>query len=488
MIELPDDELDKLFRKSSEELDPQYEPDDWNALRSRLDEHDGRTVGGWLRKWWPAGLLALLIPAGILMYYLFQNTDRKEAGNGRPAIVLAEKQPAEKQQQAEKHTAPDATVTSEKAPKPEHAPAAHEKAELNAAQLKSGRPAAGNAAPATALVRKSKILPRGRSEAGGVFLEPDRSKAGGGDGALIISDIPSRKRVWDREERKKGEMEEGRNGVRDEGKRGGMEDVKRGVMGVGVEGVALDSALRVERVLVSADMLRARPLVWTMREPEVEIKPVAGQMQDSSASEQERPAVLSPKWAVRVGYSPDLTTVGFNNLTRVGKAFSLLFEYGISKKLYLQTGVVRSEKDYSAGAGEYEFYDYVTAVNTPYDVDGMCTMFEIPLGIRYDLAQKAHSRWFASSGFSSYYAQKEKYIYHYKDYVHGQKSGWQGKTGLFLFSHLNASIGYERSITRKLSILAEPYVRIPLKGVGYGKVNLLTTGAWISLRYTPVFR
>jgi hypothetical protein len=61
MIELPDDELDKLFRKSSEELDPQFEPEDWNSLKKRLDETGWKTPAAWFRKWWPLGLLLLLI-------------------------------------------------------------------------------------------------------------------------------------------------------------------------------------------------------------------------------------------------------------------------------------------------------------------------------------------------------------------------------------------------------------------------------------------
>jgi hypothetical protein len=45
MIELPDDELDKLFRKSSEEFDPHFDPEDWNSLKKRLDE-TGRENSG----------------------------------------------------------------------------------------------------------------------------------------------------------------------------------------------------------------------------------------------------------------------------------------------------------------------------------------------------------------------------------------------------------------------------------------------------------
>ncbi len=73
MKEFPDDELDKLFRKSAEELDSNFDPQDWNALKNRLDEHDGRTPAAWFKKWWPAGMLALLMLAGLTTYLLTNN-------------------------------------------------------------------------------------------------------------------------------------------------------------------------------------------------------------------------------------------------------------------------------------------------------------------------------------------------------------------------------------------------------------------------------
>ena len=72
-------------------------------------------------------------------------------------------------------------------------------------------------------------------------------------------------------------------------------------------------------------------------------------------------------------------------------------------------------------------------------------MLEIPWGLRYDLIQRTHARLFVGGGLSSYYVQNEKYQYHYEKYVHGQRPGWEGKTGWFWLSHLSASVGYERA-------------------------------------------
>jgi hypothetical protein len=510
MIELPDDELDKLFRKSSEELDPQFDPEDWNSLKKRLDQHDGRTAGWWFKKWWPLGLLLLLIPAGIASYSWLGDA---EQGPVTATSKLAEEvNAADKANTTEQDRTPAIEATKGESTAAEIddegavAAGNNYKTEDKGIEREEGAPtktAINTSAERRAVIEKrsvrdresknrdiSKKLPRSLSKAGGVYLEPNRSNTGGGDGALIL---PGTREELISDSKGTNASELGaRQAI-------GSDRVDRAPHTVAEQSGypnAGTSEAADERVFVSASSLKSRPLQLTspMAYPGIHAfvaEAPTGDAPFERPDENESKSndlAESSKWAVRLGYSPDLTTVGFKNLTKPGSAFSLLFEYGVSPRLYLQTGVVRSIKDYYAPASEYKLNKYVTQINTPYAVDGTCTMFEVPLGIRYDIAQKAHSRWFAGTGFSSYYAQKEKYNYRYEKYVHLQKPGWEGKTGWYFLSHLNASVGYERTITRKLSILAEPFVRIPLKGVGYGKVNLTTAGMWLSLRYTPVFR
>ncbi|MCF2489819.1 porin family protein [Dyadobacter sp. CY347] len=432
MTELPDDELDKLFRKSSEELDPQFDPEDWNSLSKRLDANDGKVAGGWLKKWWPLALMALLIPIALTIHYTSKSPE--------PEALPIKREVAGR----DLRTGRDVRSGMEK--------------KSNAKEEDKSNVVENNVKDIITDNRVRKTLPRSQSKAGGVYLEPNRSKGEGGDGAFSINNIAKSKSA-------KSVM--ANNAVNEDSAE---------------QEISEDQA----RLLISATALASRTLNWENQPeiPMVTFTPPAV----SEAPKPEKAEVDYAKWAVRLGYSPDLSTVGFKNYTKPGTAFSLLVEYGLSSRLYLQAGVVRSVKDYTANAGEYKLPKYVTDINTPYDVDGSCTMFEIPVGLRYNVVRNEQSKWFVGTGVSSYYAQKERYDYNYKDYIHGQKPYWQGKTGWFLLSHINASVGYERTITKKLSLVAEPYIRIPVKGVGYGKVNLTTVGMWISLRYTPAFK
>lgn len=515
MIELPDDELDKLFRKSSEELDPTFEPEDWNDLRKRLDQQDGKTPAGWWRKWWPAGLLALLIPIGMVLYsWEGENGGKDDGGrsvalkgeNGRTedgGVKAAENAGVEVNSGVvrESGVAKEAGSSSEGIGK---SGGLEEEAAKSAADVDKGNPTVDNAnelvAKRNEAVRNSKKdignklktsekdagkssskselnaavgnngrkpLPRSRSKAGGVYLEPNRSKVEGGDGALSL-----------------------KNNVNTQGIETSLPQPASQPVATG-ESVA--KADEPARTLISASALDREGLKWNVlqlpgiSEPVYELPEPPAPPKRSSLSAEDQPL-----WAVRFGYSPDLSTVGLKDFSKPGTSVSLLVEYSVLPRLYLQSGVVWSRKDYSASAEAYQLprkYPYPPLALS--GINGVCKVLEIPLNVRYDIGLGERSRWFATGGFSSYHMNSEKYKYYYIDPNDPNATkwpGWNGKTGWYLLSHANVSAGYEYRISRKLSLLAEPSIRMPLKRVGYGKVNLITTGLWLSVRYTPVFK
>jgi hypothetical protein len=82
---------------------------------------------------------------------------------------------------------------------------------------------------------------------------------------------------------------------------------------------------------------------------------------------------------------------------------------------------------------------------------------------------------------------QEDYSYNYANpddpRINDRAREWTTSTGSYGFSHLNVSAGYERAFGKRLSWQVEPFVKVPLKGVGYYKLNLISTGAFFSLRY-----
>jgi hypothetical protein len=365
-----------------------------------------------------------------------------------------------------------------------------------------------------AVSKSSETLPRSRSKAGGVYLEPNRSKVEGGDGALSITknaNVVNAKEVKGRasdgrtpsvpEVRLQNDNKPGKPSS--DGRKDQLFDVGASDAGSLNKGNVLERDANISvgesmpqpaepaRTLISASSLNGKLLKWNV----LLLPGISNPVQEvPEAPAPEKPPLSAdeqPLWAVRFGYSPDLSTVGLKNFSKPGTSVSLLVEYSVLPRLYLQSGVVWSRKDYYAPADAYQLpkipHYYPPAMTS---VDGICKVLEVPLNIRYDIAHGKRSRWFASGGFSSYHMNEERYDYHFEDENDPRirYRYWNGKTGWYLFSHANISAGYEYRISRKLSLLAEPSIRMPLKRVGYGNVNLITAGLWLSVRYAPSFK
>lgn len=532
MKEFPDDELDKLFRKSAEELDSDFDPQDWNALKNRLDENDGRTPAAWFKKWWPAGMLGLLMLAGLTTYLL-----TKEEGNADKSIVKKENQFPESRVLTEKQNKQIAEKAGSVSADTKLAESGNssEKDGNNTFESKSDKNLSitgkelkaktdysqGEKVTATSTgiaktdklketenktlqlstksedkVSKSenrKTLPRRWSKTGGVYLAPNHSIGRRGDGASL-SDPDLKIDGFVKQDFEKTNPEKLYQEIANLTDYGKPKNSKNNFP---FDRKVVENVLNtpgsneLSRLNISANELKSRSLVWkkTNSLPKIEVKeadipPVSGPVKAVSEKEP------TPKFAVRFSFSPDISSVGLKNFTKPGTAVSLLVEYAILSKLYIQTGVARSSKVYKAEGGDYVWpSSWNDQTSRPYSTDATCKVIEIPLNLRYDIFQGARSRWFASAGVSSYYMQNEKYDYHYGPHAYDAKwKNWDGSTGWYLLSHINASAGYEYRFSKKISLLAEPYVRIPVKKVGFGKVDLFTTGIWFSIRYTPIFK
>jgi hypothetical protein len=185
--------------------------------------------------------------------------------------------------------------------------------------------------------------------------------------------------------------------------------------------------------------------------------------------------------------APDISSVQFKNSGKLGFNVGATINYRFSNRWSLQTGLIYTRKMYTAAASDYHPPKGSWTYSIDLDkVEGDCYMWDIPLNIRYDLNTNTRNRFFVSGGLSSYLMKKETYDYYYTYngvYDHREKSyvthlnHW--------FNIMNVSGGFEHSFNRKFSLQLEPYVKIPLQGIGFGSVDLSSYGIYFSLRYKP---
>ena len=210
---------------------------------------------------------------------------------------------------------------------------------------------------------------------------------------------------------------------------------------------------------------------------------------------QTRPALRPTRplrFIVGVVFSPDLSTIGLRNFDRPGTNFGVSVQYQFSRRWSIQTGILQSQKNYQALPSQYQLPPNVKWEVQPSSISGACRMIDLPVNVRYDVSLQSHptglfssARWFVSAGATAYWINREAYQYNYAnpDDPAIKYRNWKTSTGRQGISNLNLSIGYERQLNRRFSVQAEPFLKIPLRSIGFFKIRLISTGVFMSVRY-----
>jgi hypothetical protein len=182
---------------------------------------------------------------------------------------------------------------------------------------------------------------------------------------------------------------------------------------------------------------------------------------------------------------PDMSFVSSEKAGSVKLLTGLGLGYNYKDRLTLRTGFYTARKIYTAGGDAYnppagfsQFYPYLEKV------DANCKVYEIPVALSYNFARKGSRNFFVSGGLSTLLMKEETYNYYYKYTPNGRTytNKWTVKNeNKHFFSVLTLSGGYQRSIGKRVSLTAEPYLKLPLGGVGYGRVKLNSGGVLFSV-------
>lgn len=165
------------------------------------------------------------------------------------------------------------------------------------------------------------------------------------------------------------------------------------------------------------------------------------------------------------------------------------FGFTIRDRITIRTGIYSGRKIYRATPEAYHapavFYTYYPYLER---VRANCRVTEIPLNLSYQFNRSNRQQWFAGAGISSLLMNEEKYSYTYKRTPTGtllQRSWSVANENKHFFSILTLSAGYQRTLSTRFSFTAEPYLKIPLTGVGYGNVKLYSSGIAFTLGVKP---
>jgi hypothetical protein len=186
------------------------------------------------------------------------------------------------------------------------------------------------------------------------------------------------------------------------------------------------------------------------------------------------------KWSLAVAVGTNWSGIKTRMNGPAALDVGVMVQHRFARRWSVESGLLLTSKLYSAGPA-----DYTSSVSYPalFRVDADCRIFDIPLNLRYDVIQRSNSMGFISAGLSSVWMQKENYLLRSKVNGSVQTAEYNFyNENKHVFSTMNLSAGYEKTWNR-FGLQVSPYAKLPLKGIGGGKVKLASAGVLVSVKY-----
>ena len=212
---------------------------------------------------------------------------------------------------------------------------------------------------------------------------------------------------------------------------------------------------------------------------------VAGnEIQDS------RTSARTGKWGLSLALSPDVNSVNNMHKGELGVSMGMGLSYKLGEILSIGTGVYYSQKLYSADKTSYKVTEKPFATWTSYakKIDADCRVIDVPINLNLRISNKTSNKLYASAGMSSYIMLTEKYDFVYNNPTPAFPSGRREYTvrnqNKHILNIVNLAVALEKPLSNQVSLVIQPYAKLPLTGIGQGKTNLKSVGVGFALNYS----
>lgn len=181
--------------------------------------------------------------------------------------------------------------------------------------------------------------------------------------------------------------------------------------------------------------------------------------------------------------APDVNSVNrSSNGSQVGSNFGLQFSIQLSKRFSISSGAFYAAKPYETSTANYKpqtanwWASKFGSTGKPDQVTADCKVLDIPLNINYLLFNKGANKLSFGTGLSSYFMLSEAYHFNFADPAVNSADFRINNRNQHLFGLVNLNATYERKVNNRLGILVQPYLKLPITQIGFGQVDLRSTG------------
>lgn len=194
-------------------------------------------------------------------------------------------------------------------------------------------------------------------------------------------------------------------------------------------------------------------------------------------------------YGMALGFSPDFNSVGMQESMEVSGQAGLQFIITFRNRLSLSTGAYYGKKKFITSGENYfppnEYWKRYTNGVIPEEVNGHIVVVDIPINLTYNWNPKSRFQFISSIGVSNYFILSEDCTYKFSSYNPGTEYGWYSdEMTREMLGAGNLSVGVMWYLKPRINIRVEPYIKVPLKAVGWGRVHLYSAGSLISIQYT----
>jgi hypothetical protein len=513
MSEKQSEAFDEWFKDAADGYEPPFNEEAWNKMEAKLDgqtKRRRRPLAWW---WWLTDALVV----GVVLYMAFgpnvrikkENGTDEQVANMLPQTTKPEtnkdgiynKEITAPVNETEQETVALAPVPDEKqepgaggASVNKNAPNAADKASAATDTEKSGKDNLGNAGNTKSKSNSTVAAVSPSFSNKKTTAKTNRKNTKNGAGSLPLSGQGENVVKGRLKPKRTAKLTDADNGIAqnptatpDEKllQSGGKQDV------VAISTIADSTGLAQKATVSPITKNDSAAIVSTIKKKDP--LDTAALKNEAKKKSSDRPVSNKGKFFIYGAASPEWSFIFGNKTGKATMAYGAGMGYNFGKRWAVMAGFNITKKLYTAGEGDYKIIKgsyWDNPAITINKVEADCNVYEIPVAVKYFIQQRQRYSLYATLGVSTAIMKKEYYDYDFT------RNGWPNsykntyKTGKSQFlSGAIISVGYARRLNKSFSVMAEPYFKMPLQGVGMGEVKIGSVGVSVGVQYTlPGFK
>ena len=208
---------------------------------------------------------------------------------------------------------------------------------------------------------------------------------------------------------------------------------------------------------------------------------------DKKISQKKDHSELSKRKAFYIGVAAGsdfskVQSMAFNNS---GFNAGLIAGIKLAGRTSFETGILWNRKNYNSAGNQFKMDKVGSTMPAGMVINSLeakSSLIEIPFKIKYDFLNRANATWFATAGISAYIMTTETNRYHVT-----MNGNTEMMTGVYrnynygLPAVASISAGYQKNLSKFINIRIEPFLKIPLQGMGVGNLPITSAGLQVGI-------